>query len=133
MNHSVGILSSLLLSAVAVSAAAPASVAASQDEEWVVVGSWNGSGGIKETEDFEVAGRMRIEWETTKASAIFVSFQVHIHSSSDAERQDSVPSEIVRGVGSGSAEYVLNTGQFYMSIESEDVDWEVRVKQGRAP
>jgi hypothetical protein len=98
------------------------------DASWRAIKSWSGSG-IKETESFSVQGRQwRVSWstrnETFRGSGIL---QIYVKNG----RGNLVSTVSTHGVG-GDASYVHSPpGEYYLTINSGNVDWTVVVEEHR--
>jgi hypothetical protein len=111
--------------------AAPQAVAPDIPAEWQTVADWSGSG-IKQTESFVVGSReWRIYWKAKNeafpgAGIIHVS----VHQADTDEFVASVASR--QGTGRDISYVRAAPGRYYLSINSANVDWLVRVEDQRA-
>ena len=99
---------------------------------WRPVASWSGRGNST-LETFPIgAGRLRIYWETRNESAPGAGrFHVKLHSADSGRVLEEVVS--MTGRGGDSREILDDHQRFYLSVESADVDWTLRVEEGIAP
>jgi hypothetical protein len=96
--------------------------------EWYTVAEWSGSG-IKTTETFNVPSRdWRVHWETSnEAFAGAGIFQIYVYDSSD-----NLVTLAANKQGTGSdVSNVKPRGSFYLTINSGNVEWSVRVEAQR--
>jgi len=120
---------------VAVLAAACTSGADDRQESrattWRPVASWSGRGNAT-LETFPIgAGRLRIYWQTqNEASSGGGRFHVLLHSADSGRVLDNVVD--MQGVGADSREITDDHQRFYMSVESANLDWVLRVEEGLA-
>ena len=99
---------------------------------WRPVASWSGRGNTT-LETFPIgAGRLRIHWETqNEAPPGAGRFHVRLHSADSGRVLDEVID--MTGVGANSRDIVDDHQRFYMSVESSNLDWTLRVEEGLAP
>jgi hypothetical protein len=97
--------------------------------EWALVKSWSGNG-TKETELFSVSGgEWRITWDTlNEAFAGAGIFQIYVKNA--AGHLVSVAAN-KRGVGADISYVHSPPGQYYLTVNSGNVDWTVRVEARR--
>lgn len=96
---------------------------------WRPVASWSG----RETTTLETfpisAGRLRLHWSTFNESPPGSGrFKLRLHSA-DSGRVLEEPVD-ARGVGGGTIDVYDEHLRFYLSVESTNVDWSVRVEEG---
>lgn len=103
---------------------APASAPA---PTWQTVKEWSGSG-IKTTESFEIKSReWRIEWKSSNEQVAGVT-QIFVYDDSDSLITLAANHQ---GAG-GDVSYVrARPGRFYLTINSANVDWKVKVEDQR--
>ena len=96
---------------------------------WRPIASWSGRGN-NETDSFNIgSGQWRIKWETSHEQAPGRgAFRVIVHSLVSG-RYVSTPVDY-KGVGSGIAYVAEDPRQFFLVIESSDIDWKVSVEEG---
>ncbi len=96
---------------------------------WRPIASWSGRGN-NETDSFNIgSGQWRIKWETSHEQAPGKgAFRVIVHSLVSG-RYVSTPVDY-QGVGSGIAYVAEDPRQFFLVIESSDIDWKVSVEEG---
>lgn len=99
----------------------------SQPTEWLRVADWSGSG-IKQTESFTVHSReWRIYWKTKReafAGTGFLAITVH-----RADNDDVVASAANKqGTGSDVSYVRTPPGRYYLSINSANAEWVIRVE-----
>ena len=95
---------------------------------WRSLGSWSGRGN-QQLETFAIqGGPMRLHWETTNESAAGKGFFKVRLQSGDSGRILAEPID-VRGVGRDTANLVVEHHRIYLTIESADVDWSIRVEE----
>jgi hypothetical protein len=94
--------------------------------EWTLVKFWSGNG-TKETELFSVgAGEWRIAWES-RDEAFAGTGILQIFVKNAAGRLVSVAAN-KRGVGADVSYVHSPAGQYYVTVNSANVDWKVRVE-----
>jgi len=95
---------------------------------WRPVASWSGRGNI-ETDSFNMgSGQWRIKWETShEQSPGKGAFRVIVHSLVSG-RYVSTPVDY-QGVGNGIAYVAEDPRQFFLVIESGEIDWKVSVEE----
>jgi hypothetical protein len=98
---------------------------------WRQVASWSGRGAMT-LETFPIAaGRLRLHWTTANESLPGGGrLKVRLHSA-DSGRVLEEPVD-VQGVSAGSKDLVDDHQRFYLSVESTNVDWSIRVEEGLA-
>jgi hypothetical protein len=99
---------------------------------WRPVASWSGRGNTT-LETFPIgAGRLRIYWDVRNETPAGAGrFHVRLHSADSGRVLDDVVT--VQGAGADSKELVDDHQRFYLSVESANVDWTLRVEEGLAP
>lgn len=121
------VLSSLVLALVLALAATPVWA---QEGQWNTVKEWSGNG-IKHTESFTIAEReWRIEWtasnEVLPGAGIL---QVMVHRADDDQLVTLAANK--QGAGRDVSYVRAAPGRFYLTINSGNVDWRVRVQTRR--
>ncbi len=98
---------------------------------WRPVASWSGHGPTT-LETFPIgAGRLRLHWTTSNELPQGGGrFKVRLHSA-DSGRVLEEPID-VQGVATGSKDLVDDHQRFYLSVDSMNVDWSIRVEEGLA-
>lgn len=104
---------------------------ASRATVWRPVASWSGQGNIT-LETFPIgAGRLRIHWETrNELTSGTGRFHVRLHSADSGRVLEDVVD--MKGTGANSRDVVDDHQRFYLSVESANVDWTLRVEEGVA-
>jgi hypothetical protein len=108
----------------------PDSVAqAAADVRWHPLGSWTGSGD-RQTESFDVrTGTLKLVWETTDERGPGAGrLHVELHSAISGRPLQTIVDTV--GVGVDSAFVADEPRVSYLVIESEGVDWRVRLEEG---
>jgi carboxylesterase type B len=102
----------------------------SQAPEWQTIADWFGSG-IKQTESFSTGSReWRIYWRTKNASSPRAGvLQIFVHRT-DTDAVVATAAN-VQGAGSDVSYVRAPIGRFYLSINSANVNWLVRVEDKR--
>ncbi len=102
----------------------------SQAPEWQTIADWFGSG-IKQTESFSTGSRQwRIYWRTKNASSRRAGvLQIFVHRT-DTDAVVATAAN-VQGAGSDVSYVRAPIGRFYLSINSANVNWLVRVEDQR--
>lgn len=95
---------------------------------WRSLGAWTGRGN-QQLETFPIqGGPIRLQWETANESVAGKGyFKVRLQSG-DSGRVLAEPID-VRGVGRNTANVVVEHHRIYLTIESADVDWSIRVEE----
>lgn len=98
---------------------------------WRPVATWSGTGDTT-LETFPIgAGRLRIYWETRNETPAGAGrLHVRLHSADSGRVLEDVID--MKGVGADSRVIVDDHQRFYLSVESANVDWTVRVEEGLA-
>jgi hypothetical protein len=98
---------------------------------WRPVASWSGRGDTT-LETFPIgAGRLRFHWETRNESPMGAGrFHVRLHSADSGRVLEDVVD--IRGTSADSREILDDHQRFYLSVESANVDWTLRVEEGLA-
>lgn len=88
--------------------------------EWKTIGSWSGSGNIKEGESFTTSKReWRIRW-TAKPTGSVSLFQIYVKRAEDG----GLVSAISAGDGETAGEsYVRSLGRHYLAFNTSGVAW----------
>lgn len=129
-------LRAFLIAAIAASAAAcrseppPASKAPAAKEVviWREVGSWSGRGNAQ-TESFTSdTGGFRVRWETRNETKPGAGHLKVVFRSGDSGRP-IIEAVDVRGVGHDEEVVADNVRWYFLTIESENVDWTVHVDE----
>ena len=98
---------------------------------WRQAGSWSGRGN-QQLETLPIqGGPMRLHWETKNAAS---PGQGHLKvrlQSGDSGRVLAEPID-VRGAATGTADVVVEHHRIYLTIESADVDWAIRIEEAIA-
>lgn len=99
---------------------------------WRPVASWSGHG-TTTLETFPIgAGRLRIHWESRDESVPGSGrFHVRLHSADSGRVLEDIVE--MKGTGPGSREIIDDHQRFYLSVESANVQWTLRVEEGVAP
>jgi hypothetical protein len=122
-----------LLTAACRGQARPAAETPKQVIAWKAVGSWSGRGN-KQTESFTSgSGALRIHWTTKLAapqSAAAGAFRVTAHSAISGRPLEQAVDH--QGAGSGVAYVNQDPHVFYLTVESDHVDWTVAVDEAIA-
>jgi hypothetical protein len=116
----------VLLLAQAACASSPGRADTKDTVLWRRVGSWSGHGNLQ-TGSFNVeTGALRMQWETTHASAEG-SFKVSLHSSISGRTLQT----IVDHTGAGrDTTYIEDEPRVsYLVVESADVDWTMTLEE----
>jgi len=99
---------------------------------WRAVGSWSGHGN-RQTESFTSdTGALRVKWETKaiRGAAAPGSFRLEAHSAISGRILQQVVEH--RGPGSGVDYVSQDPHVFYMSVDSDGLDWKISVDEGIA-
>ena len=95
---------------------------------WRQVGSWSGHGNLQ-TESFTSdTGGFRVRWETRNEAEAGRGRLKVVFRSGDSGR-DIIDAVDAHGVGSGTAEVGDRPRWYFLTIESEYVDWSVTVEE----
>ena len=97
---------------------------------WHRLGSWSGVGSLQ-TESFESAGSLRVQWKTTnEAPAGSGTFRLAFHSSiSGRELQLAVDR---KGTGADTAYVQQDPHVFFAKVESANLEWSFTVDEAVA-
>ena len=114
--------------AVAFGCKTPPPPAAAQTLGWRTIGSWSGHGNVQTTSFDSASGALRVRWRTTdKAGGQGGLFLLTAHSAiSGRPLQVAVDH---RGVGSGTAYVDQDPHDFYMEVQSTDLDWSFTLEE----
>jgi hypothetical protein len=95
---------------------------------WRLLGSWRGHGN-QQLETFPIqGGALRVHWETSNPSAAGEGrLEVRVHSG-DSGRLIAEPVD-ARGVGRDTVNLVVEHHRIYLSVESANIDWSLRVDE----
>jgi hypothetical protein len=94
---------------------------------WRSLGSWSGHG-LMQTEGFIGNGALRVIWETRNEAAPNTgTFGVTVHSG--VSGRPLVQAVEHRGVGRGTAYVSEDPRDFYLLVESSNLDWAVTVEE----
>ncbi len=113
----------------AAGSSADAAAQSAADLRWHPLGSWTGSGG-RQTESFDVrTGTLKLVWELSNESAPGAgTFRVELYSAISGRPLQTIVDTVGLGVDSA---YVADEPRVsYLVIESEGVDWRVRLEEG---
>ena len=95
---------------------------------WRQIGSWSGRGNAQLETCPVGGGRLRITWEARNESAPGQGqFRLHLHSADSGRILAEVADHA--GAGSGASEISDEHQRFYLSVDSTDVEWTVRVEE----
>jgi hypothetical protein len=95
---------------------------------WRSLGSWSGHG-LTQTESFIGNGALRVIWETRNEAAPDTgTFGVTVHSS--VSGRPLLQAVEQRGVGRGTAYVSEDPREFYLVVESSNLEWSVTVEEG---
>ena len=94
---------------------------------WHRLGSWSGVGNIQ-TESFESAGSLRVQWKTTNETAPGKgTFRLAVHSSiGGRELQVAVDR---KGTGADTAYVQQDPHVFFAKVESANLEWSFTVDE----
>jgi hypothetical protein len=131
---SISVRQAILILAAALVAACTSGAEQRQESRatsWRPVASWSGHGNTT-LETFPIgAGRLRIYWDIRNESPAGAGrFHVKLHSADSGRVLDEVAD--VKGNGADLKEIVDDHQRFYLSVESANVDWTLRVEEGLA-
>lgn len=95
---------------------------------WRSLGSWRGQGN-QQLETLPIqGGPLRVHWETRNRSAAGEGrLRIRVHSG-DSGRLIAEPVD-VRGVGRDTVNLVVEHHRIYLTVESANVDWFLRVEE----
>jgi hypothetical protein len=100
---------------------------------WRAVGSWSGHGN-KQTDSFtSESGALRVRWMTTAAAhspGTTEAFRVTAHSAISGRLLEQVVDHA--GPGSGLGYVNQNPNVFYLTVESDQLDWTLSVEEAIA-
>jgi hypothetical protein len=95
---------------------------------WRPVNTWSGSTSLQ-TESFPGAGAFRVEWESREQpGAAPGSLKITLHSAVSGRPLAVVVDH--EGAGHASAYVAEDPRDFYLVIESQRVDWSVKLEEG---
>ena len=95
---------------------------------WRLLGSWRGRGN-QQLETFPIqGGTLRLQWEASRVSAGATGhLRVRVQSG-DSGRVIAEPID-VRGPGRDLLTVVVEHHRVYLTVESADLDWSIRVEE----
>ena len=100
---------------------------------WRAVGSWSGHGN-KQTESFtSESGALRVRWVTAgtaRSPGTAGAFRVTAHSAISGRLLEQVVDHA--GAGSGLGYVNQNPNVFYLTVESDQLDWTLSVEEAIA-
>jgi hypothetical protein len=105
----------------------PKAASPKKEIAWHRLGSWSGTGNIQ-TESFESAGSLRVQWKTANESAPGTgTFRLAFHSSiSGRELQVAVDR---KGTGADTAYVQQDPHVFFAKVESANLEWSFTVDE----
>lgn len=96
---------------------------------WRPVASWSGRGNTQTDSFYMENGQWRIRWQTTEPQASGAGrFRVIVHSTVSGRFVEVAVDH--QGAGSGLAYVSEDPRQFFLEIQSTEVDWRVTVEEG---
>ena len=100
---------------------------------WRALGSWSGHGN-KQTGSFtSESGALRVRWmttATTRSPGTAGAFRVTAHSAISGRLLEQVVDHV--GAGSGLGYVNQNPNVFYLTVESDQLDWTLSVEEAIA-
>jgi hypothetical protein len=98
---------------------------------WRSVANWTGRGNATLATFPIAAGHIRVSWETTNESPPgAAAFRVRLHSADSGRVLAEVADQ--RGIGAATTEITDDHQRFYLTVESANVDWSIRVDESMA-
>jgi hypothetical protein len=97
------------------------------EKQWTEIVSWDGQG-IKKTETFTTTQKeWRVSWKTTNENVAGI-LQIMVYDE-DGNMQDIVAN--AQGENEDSSVFRGDPGNYYLDINSANVDWEIKVEEKR--
>ena len=98
---------------------------------WRTLGSWSGRGSMQTEPFISDTGSLRLRWETRNEAAPGTgTFRVTVHS--DVSGRALVLAVDARGVGRDITYVSEDPRQFFLAVESANLEWTVAAEEGVA-
>jgi hypothetical protein len=98
---------------------------------WRTLGSWSGRGSMQTDPFISDTGSIRLRWETShETPAGSGTFRVTLHS--DVSGRPLLVAVEARGVGRDTTYVTEDPRQFFLAVESANVDWTIEAAEAVA-
>jgi hypothetical protein len=98
---------------------------------WRTLGSWSGRGSMQTEPFISDTGSLRLRWDTTHEDAPGTgTFRVTVHS--DVSGRALITAVDARGVGRDVTYVTEDPRQFFLAVESSNLDWTLSAEEGMA-
>jgi hypothetical protein len=98
---------------------------------WRKLGTWSGHGSMQTDPFISDTGSLRLRWDTTHEDAPGTgTFRVTVHS--DVSGRALIIAVDARGVGRDVTYVTEDPRQFFLAVESSNLDWTLSAEEGMA-